>query len=230
MAGRRTLGGAADLIWKETQKVIKSKMTPPPLTVPKRIPVVDFAKPASVGDWTWGSDKAIGGLSECELEHNSDEGHAVWSGNLSTEIPANSRVTRSGYCNLRSVPAMPSLFGETFLDLSLYEGLEFVIKGDGRSYIANIQTAGMQQEDLFQAFLYTRGGPLWQTIQIPFNDFLLTNSGYVQNEQPMLDVTRINTVGVLLADRMDGPFELALRSISAIPMSREVTDMDASDT
>lgn len=46
----------------------------------------------------------------------------------------------------------------------------------------------------------------------------------------MLDQTRINTVGVLLADRMDGPFSLELQSISAIPMSREVTDMDASDT
>lgn len=40
-----------------------------------------------------------------------------------------------------------------------------------------------QQEDLFQAFVYTRGGPSWQTVQIPFSDFLLTSLGYVQNEQ-----------------------------------------------
>ena len=43
------------------KQVIKSKLTPPPLTVPKRIPVVDFAKPETLDEWTWGSDNAIGG-------------------------------------------------------------------------------------------------------------------------------------------------------------------------
>ena len=53
----------------------------------------------------------------------------------------------------------------------------------GRTYIANIQTDSTQQEDLYQAFVYTRGGPEWQTVQVPFSDFLLTSLGYVQNEQ-----------------------------------------------
>lgn len=59
------------------------------------------------------------GLSNCELEHNNEEGHAVWSGNLSTEIPTDSRVTRSGYCNLRSIAAMYTQHSALILTLPL---------------------------------------------------------------------------------------------------------------
>lgn len=39
--------------------------------------------------------------------------------------------------------------------------------------------------------------------QIPFKDFLLTNQGYVQNEQLALNRGRIRAVGLLLADRLN---------------------------
>ena len=52
-------------------------------------------------------------------------------------------------------------------------------------------------QDIFQAFIYTRGGPLWQKVQIPFSDFLLTHAGYVQNEQSHMDIARIEHVGIL---------------------------------
>lgn len=41
------------------------------------------------------------------------------------------------------------------------------------------------------------------TRQIPFKDFLLTNQGYVQNEQLALNTGRIRAVGLLLADRLN---------------------------
>lgn len=44
--------------------------------------------------------------------------------------------------------------------------LELEVRGDGRPYIVNIQTSSLHQEDLYQAFLYTRGGPAWQTVQV----------------------------------------------------------------
>lgn len=146
-------------------------------------------------------------------------------------------------------------------------GLEFEVRGDGRVYICNIHTDGLQQEDLFQSAIYTRGGPLWQKVchvlararqshfsrsvlargsvpivphpsavlrtsrdltflisrvsplfclsqvRIPFCDFLLTSLGYVQNEQSHMDLTAVKTVGILLADEVDGPFNLDIRSI-----------------
>jgi hypothetical protein len=52
--------------------------------------------------------------------------------------------------------------------------------------------------------------------QVPFSDFLLTSMGYVQNEQSVLSTTRIKTFGLLVADRIDGPFELHVRRMDAV--------------
>lgn len=122
-----------------------------------------------------------------------------------------------------------SLFGEVNYDLSEFNGLEIELRGDGRTYIANLHTSGFRDEDLYQAFVYTRGGPLWQTVQIPFSEFLLTSMGYVQNEQTLINPTRVRTVGLLLADEMDGPFELDVKSIRAINMRKEMPNMTADD-
>lgn len=56
--------------------------------------------------------------------------------------------------------------GATLHDLSEYNGLELQLRGDGRAYMLNIQTDGLQQDDIFQAFIYTRGGPSWQTVHV----------------------------------------------------------------
>ena len=50
--------------------------------------------------------------------------------------------------------------------------------------------------------------------------------GFVQNEQTLLNKDGIIHFGVLLADRIDGPFHLDIKSISAITMSKELSNMD----
>ena len=67
---------------------------------------------------------------------------------------------------------------------------------------------------------------MWQTVRIPFSDFLLVSMGYVQNEQAMINTTAIRSLGISIADRIDGPFRLDVRSIKAITMDKEVSDMD----
>eukprot|EP00051_Salpingoeca_urceolata_P032437 m.15766 g.15766 ORF g.15766 m.15766 type:complete len:317 (-) comp5083_c0_seq1:16-966(-) len=153
---------------------------------------------------------------------------ALFSGRLSTHVPVGSEVRRSGYALCRSKPPAPTLFGSSHIDLSAFSGFELEVRGDGRTYIANIQTGSLQDDDLYQAFVYTRGGPMWQTVHVAFADFLLTNRGYVQNEQTQLDAHRFSTLGFLLADRVDGPFDLEIRRISAVLLERPVSNMDAS--
>ena len=46
-------------------------------------------------------------------------------------------------------------------------------------------------------------------MQIPFSEFLLTNMGYVQNEQTLLHSGQIVNFALLLADRVPGPFRHA---------------------
>jgi NADH dehydrogenase [ubiquinone] 1 alpha subcomplex assembly factor 1 len=56
--------------------------------------------------------------------------------------------------------------GESYHDWSDHNGVEVELRGDGRVYIASIYTDGMQAEDIYQAAIYTRGGPLWQ-VRVP---------------------------------------------------------------
>ena len=63
-------------------------------------------------------------------------------------------------------PRQRTLLKQQFLDLGMNNALELEVRGDGRPYIVNIQTSSLHQEDLYQAFLYTRGGPAWQTVQV----------------------------------------------------------------
>eukprot|EP00039_Didymoeca_costata_P023583 m.7595 g.7595 ORF g.7595 m.7595 type:complete len:224 (+) comp3740_c0_seq1:165-836(+) len=219
-----TFGRIFGAIWNQSKRVMKDTVTPADFGPPKPRILADFTKQAELENWRTSSDKAIGGTSTVNLEYKN--GCTRLFGNLSTEIPKDSRVTRSGYINLRTVGLTPSIFGDTYYDLSSYNGLELLLKGDGRTYIMNLQTSSMQQEDLHQSFIYTRGGPELQKIRIPFSDFLLTNMGYVQNEQPLMNTSEIKTLGFLLADRLDGPYNLNLYSITAVHLSKEVTDMD----
>ena len=64
-------------------------------------------------------------------------------------------------------------------------------------------------------------------MRIPFSEFLLVSMGYVQNEQAMINSTAIKSLGISIADRIEGPFRLDLKSIKAIRMDKEVSDMDA---
>eukprot|EP00730_Choanoeca_flexa_P005638 TRINITY_DN11990_c0_g1_i5.p1 TRINITY_DN11990_c0_g1~~TRINITY_DN11990_c0_g1_i5.p1 ORF type:complete len:277 (+),score=51.69 TRINITY_DN11990_c0_g1_i5:94-924(+) len=118
------------------------------------------------------------------------------------------------------------IFDKGYLDMGDCNMLEFVLRGDGRAYIANIQSTSLQEADLYQSFLYTRGGPSWQTIHVPLSDFLLTHMGYVQNEQTLLSNKRVRSIGLLLADQVNGPFQLDVMRISALRRRKDLTNMD----
>eukprot|EP00041_Stephanoeca_diplocostata_P008100 m.116268 g.116268 ORF g.116268 m.116268 type:complete len:290 (+) comp17174_c0_seq1:134-1003(+) len=225
---RRSMSRLA-AIMEQTKKHFKNKVLNP-VDLSKPPPsietIADFSNEDVVKQWKHESDARIGGESTASVTYEAG-GHLSFEGNLSTAVPAGARIKQSGYCLLRSPSLVPSFFGEAFHDFSAYNGLELEVRGDGRVYICNIHTDGLQQEDLFQSAIYTRGGPLWQKVRIPFCDFLLTSLGYVQNEQAHMDLTAVKTVGILLADEVDGPFRLDIRSIKAVNLNDVVSTMEA---
>jgi hypothetical protein len=50
--------------------------------------------------------------------------------------------------------------------------------------------------------------------------------GYVQNEQTLLSNKRVRTLGLLLADQVNGDFQLDVRRISAIHRRKDLSNMD----
>ena len=52
--------------------------------------------------------------------------------------------------------------------------------------------------------------------QLPFSEFVLTNRGYMQDHLTLLPRASVSTVGLLLADKVIGPFELELQEIKVV--------------
>ncbi len=48
----------------------------------------------------------------------------------------------------------------------------------------------------------------------------------MQNEQTLANKHKITHLSVVLADKTDGPFRLDIKSIKAVLMKKELSDMD----
>lgn len=111
----------------------------------------------------------------------------VFHGTLSTAIPQEGKATHTGYCAIRSKPLkvhivcfyntvqkhkanlqlQPSWFDVGTIDLSEYDEFELRVRGDGRRFIANLQYPGLaRKDDVWQCFVFTRGGPEWEAIRV----------------------------------------------------------------
>ncbi|SOV04668.1 related to complex I intermediate-associated protein CIA30 precursor, mitochondrial [Ustilago sp. UG-2017a] len=68
----------------------------------------------------------------------------------------------------------------------------------GPKFFVNVQTDGPVTSDLFQhrLYLHENKGSDWQTVIIPFDDFVLTNTGQVSNSQVSMMREKIRTVGI----------------------------------
>lgn len=143
----------------------------------------------------------------------SQTGHGLFSGEITTRVPKDGLVKRSGYVNMRSKRPRKSFKREVYIDWSLYNMLELRVRGDGRSYLINISTAGyfdITWNDIYTYVLYTRGGPHWQVTRIPFSKFFLNSKGRVQDKQNSIPLQRVVSVGISAGDRIDAPFRLEI--------------------
>ena len=52
-------------------------------------------------------------------------------------------------------------------DVSGYDALQLRVRGDGRRFIANLSAPSMgRRDDVWQTFVFTRGGPEWEDITV----------------------------------------------------------------
>lgn len=177
------------------------------ISTANQIPLWD---PAAGGSERWElmSDRAIGGKSICAMDYrsvNDDKQEAgdaaVFSGN--TSLATTGKMSKSGYCAARfTLPPRSQDLGE-------YAGLEMRLKTDGRMYTVNIQCDTWFEDDLYQGFVLLPKDE-WVTVELPFDDFLLTTNGYMRTEQRSLEPSSISTISMCIGtvDRTEGPFEI----------------------
>ncbi|CAG8784877.1 4737_t:CDS:2, partial [Gigaspora margarita] len=118
-----------------------------------------------------------------------------------------------------------TLFGTPCWDTTLYRYLSIRAKGDNKKYLVNIQTDGPVISDLFQHRLFLRKPGEWETIMIPFTDFILTNHGVIQEPQIEMYRERVRTIGISLL-MQPGPFCLELDWIKMINTDETIGDYD----
>ncbi|KAL4885018.1 complex I intermediate-associated protein 30-domain-containing protein [Aspergillus karnatakaensis] len=108
------------------------------------------------------ADRAVGGFSTASLDYIPEDpssdtpAHARFHGSISTKLPNNWRVERTGYAAFRNQDRGLWLFGRLYWDVDPYAFLALRVKSDGRRYTVNIQTDSIVETDIHQHRLYTR--------------------------------------------------------------------------
>lgn len=143
-------------------------------------------------DWSIVDDGVMGGLSQGKREIGKD-GILRFFGTLSLE-------NNGGFSSLRT--------GNVKLDLSGAEGVVLRVKGDGRTYQLRFSTDAEYRgrEMSFQAGFPTTKGE-WTEVKIPFGSFVGTWRG-TELPDKTFDPAKVRRLGLQLADKKAGPFEL----------------------
>ncbi|CAG5127123.1 unnamed protein product [Candidula unifasciata] len=143
----------------------------------------------------------------------------LFRGNLCTEVPKDGKTKYAGFANITCPPPMKSYSRETHWDWSLFNCFLVKLRGDGRHY--NIILGCDFEYDImwlnrWSYPLFTHGGPYWQVAKIPFSKFYLSYRGRIQDKQEPVPMNIINSFGITLADKVDGPFCLEIDSVAVM--------------
>ncbi|WP_428418619.1 CIA30 family protein [Methylibium sp.] len=163
--------------------------------MPKQL--FDFADPQTVIAWQAIDDRVMGGVSRSKLRHDP-VGHAVFEGTVSLE-------RNGGFASVRS---SPDARGQVGAEACLIE-----LRGDNKQFKLSLLTDDGFDSLNYQA-TFAAAGTDWQTLHLPLADFRASFRGREVTHAPALDPARVRQVGLMIASRQAGPFELQIRRIS----------------
>lgn len=168
-------------------------------------PVVlaSFQDKDSLTGWISVNDGVMGGVSKGGFKR-TEAGTLLFSGRLSLE-------NNGGFASIRTEPRPMDLTGASALLIKA--------RGDGRTYWAELRTAGQMGASSYRADLPTRKGE-WVETRIPLSDFKLQAFG---RSLPggSVNPDKVDSLGFTLADKKAGPFELEIEQISAVSTPAE---------
>jgi len=157
--------------------------------------VYDFQTATNAAAWQVVNDDVMGGVSTGSFRLTN--GAALFQGEVSLE-------NNGGFASVRSLPARHDLAGgDTFV---------VRVRGDGRRYKFTARTDPSFDSAIYQCVFATKKGE-WEEHRLPFKQFVATFRGRVLSSEPPLDAAKVTSVGFLISDKQDGPFQLEVASI-----------------
>lgn len=156
-----------------------------------------FDAAASVADFSPIDDRVMGGRSASRLRHDP-AGNAVFEGEVSL-------ADGGGFASIRSRP-LP--LGDAQAVTCRIEVL-----GDGKRYKLNLRTDDLFDGVTYQAMFEPVPGE-WTVLRLPLTSFVPTRRGSSVEGVPAFRPGSLRQLGLTIADRQEGKFALALRSIA----------------
>ena len=151
-------------------------------------------------------------MNICRLEFTRFS-KGLFHGFLDTKLPPDGKLRNTGYCNLKFTPKVTIFEKFKCYDWSSHTHLVLRVRGDGRVYAINLHTPGqfdVTQFDTYHYFIWTRGGPYWQHVRIPFSRFLFAYKGRIQAAGQAIDKHNISSISITISDKVTGPFRLEI--------------------
>lgn len=174
-------------------------------------PIATFAENEAL-EWRAINDGVMGGLSNSQMER-TDGGTGVFQGQLSL-------ANNGGFASVRAV------LGPT--DLSAFRGLRIRFRGDGKRYRLRLHTSDGFDGIAYQAS-FDSTPDKWQEVSIPFSEFRPTFRGRLLTDVEPLDTGGIRQLGLMIADRQEGPFRLEIDWIGAYGTSASIAATTAKE-
>ena len=161
------------------------------------IKLFDPATPNAVARLSIVNDDVMGGHSTSAVA--IEEGVVVFSGTVRLE-------DGGGFASMRAE------IDET--DLRAFDGIELVVRGDGRAYKLGLRDAVGREDVRYQARFATRAGAR-DTLRLPFSRFEPRRRGRAVPDAPPLETGRLRQLGLLVSDAQAGDFRLELLAVRA---------------
>jgi monofunctional biosynthetic peptidoglycan transglycosylase len=153
----------------------------------------DFSTPEETGQWHTVNAGVMGGISKSDMVLNPD-GTATFRGHVSLK-------NNGGFASVRTLIDL--------MDQNDFKGVVVRVKGDGNLYSIRFRTDKKFDGFAYQAKIKTVDNK-WQEFKIPFKDFNPTFRGKSLNNKPPLESKEIAQIGILIADKQSGNFEITL--------------------
>lgn len=162
----------------------------------KSIDLIYPQKNIGLNNWNIVNDDVMGGISKSYLSIN-DNRNLIFNGYLSLE-------NNGGFASSRL-----ELPKEILKDIRYFK---IKLRGDG-----NIYKLRFRQDNRRASYSsdFKSIVDKWVEVDINIEDFKPSWRGYSYNNYPPLDLNKINSLGIQISDKQEGPFRLEIKYIKA---------------